>query len=297
MARPQLVGELGLLPLQVGFAVFTLLGLAVLALGSWRAAGWTGATSAQRLMATVLMLTAWPTVMAAIRGQSTLAVAGLLSLSVAGSGVALGLAALKPTLLPVWGIWLVLTRRWRTLLVALGVVLVLALLSLVVVSPQAVLAYPAHLLGVGGPDALGVHPEQMINWRGVAERVGGGPALIVVGTVATLVVVAIAWWRSRSSLVAAAVAFIATPLVVPHANQHEAVLAEVGVLLLIAALSAARARLVIAAVLTHAALWAGPVLQAQSAEASAWLLFAFVLAWLLVAGWLAMAKPQTAEQA
>ena len=54
-----------------------------------------------RLLATILVLTAWPTVLAAIRGQSTLLAAGLLGLSVGlaryQSGLALGLSLLKPT--------------------------------------------------------------------------------------------------------------------------------------------------------------------------------------------------------
>ncbi len=120
---------LGLLSLQVGFAVFTLIGLAVLGWGAWRVAGWDGATAATRGLAVVLVLTAWPTVMGAIRGQATLATAGLLAVSVGGSGVALGLATIKPTLVPVWGAWLVAHARWRQLGVALAVFAGLVLLG------------------------------------------------------------------------------------------------------------------------------------------------------------------------
>ena len=284
-----LVAPLGLLSLQAGFALFTLIGLAVLGWGVWRVSARPGATNASRTLAVVMILTAWPTVMGAVRGQSTLAVVGLLGLSVAGSGAALGLATLKPTLQPLWTAWLLLNRRWRELGLALALLVALILVGLVVVSPQALAAYPAHLLGVAAPDALGVHPQEMINWRGVAERLNAGPPLIVAGTAATLALVVLAWWRGRSRLVAAATAFLATPLVIPHANQHEAILAELGVLLLFVASGGNRARVALAAIATHAALWVGPVLQAESAEASAWLLFLAILAWLIVAVFVARA--------
>jgi hypothetical protein len=87
----------------------------------------------------------------------------------------------------------------------------------------------------------------------------------------------------------AAIAFLATPLVIPHANQHEAILAELGVVLAIAALPSMRTGLVMAAIATHAALWlTGPILQAQSGEASAWLLFVSIAGWLAVVTWLAL---------
>jgi hypothetical protein len=168
-------------------------------------------------------------------------------------------------------------RRWRELAVATLLVAALVALAALVVSPQAVAAYPAHLLGVAAPDAVGVHVDEMINWRGAAERLGTGPWLYVAGTIATVVVVAFAWISSRSPAMAAAAAFIATPLVIPHANQHEAILAEMGVVLAIGAAGSVRNRVAAGAVASHAVLWAGPVLPAQ---ASAWLLFAALLVWL-----------------
>src|SRR5688500_6363825 len=100
-----LVTPLGTLQLNVAFAIFTLAGLAVLAWAAWRLAG----EGAAGVPAPLLRLTAWPTVMGAIRGQSTLLDAGLLGLSVATtrhrSGAALGLSALTPTLGPLWALW------------------------------------------------------------------------------------------------------------------------------------------------------------------------------------------------
>jgi hypothetical protein len=271
-----LLVPLGLLPLQPAFAIFTIASLALLAAVIWRVA--VGGVPA-RAIATVLLLTAWPTVMGAIRGQSTIAMVALLGLSVSGSGLALGLSAVKPTLGPIWAVWLLATRRWRELASAAIVLLALVLLAVLVVSPRAVIDYPAHLLGVAAPDALGVHPEEMVNWRGAAARLGAGPWLFVIGTLATVAVVAGSWAAGAGRQLAAACAFIATPLLLPHANQHEAILAGLGVLLAIGAAGAWRRGLVVGAVATHAVLWAGPAMPAQ---ASAWMLFAAQLAWLVI---------------
>ena len=277
---------LGPLPLEVAFGVFTLLSLALLALAAWRLA-WGG--TATRLVATVLVLTAWPTVMGGIRGQSTLAVAALLGLSVAASlagrqrrmGAYLGLAALKPTLPVVWVIRLLVERRGRALATAAAVVVGLVLLAVLVVSPKAVMDYPAYLLNLAGTDAaVGVHVDEMINWRGVAQRLGAdGTPLVAVAVIATLALVAAAWWWARRSprapALGAAISLVATPLVIPHANQHEAILAALGILVAIAALEELRGQLATAAVGLQGLMWIGPVLTGQG---SGWLLFLALLA-------------------
>ena len=281
-----LVTPLGSLPLSVGFALFTLLGLVVLAAGAWALAAPLGRA---RLLAPILVLTAWPTVMGAVRGQSTLLVAGLLALSVATSryrsGAALGLSALKPTLGPLWAIWLLAGGHWRAVVTALAAVMALVGVSLVVVGPTALADYPVHLLGVAGQDATGVHVAEMVNWRGAGERLDAA-WLTWGGTAVTALILALVWARRPSRALAAAAAFLATPLVIPHANQHEAILAALGILLLVVATwdRPTSSRLAGAAIATHAALWAGPAL---GGEASAWLLFALTLGWLLVAAWLA----------
>lgn len=284
-----LVAPLALLPLHVAFAIFTLLSLAVLGAAAWRLA-WGGTGS--RLVTAVLLLSAWPTVMGAIRGQSTLAVAGLLGFSVAAaargtetrSGLMAGLAALKPTLAPLWLARLAVERRWTSLLMVVGALAALVGGAALVVSPQAILDYPPYLLGLlGETDAVGVHVEEMINWRGAAVRLGmDGPLFLVAGMTLTLALLAAAWWWARSSprctSLGAAAALLATPLLIPHANQHEAILASVGVLLLVAELPELRVRLAAAAIGCQALLWVGPAL---SGEASAWLIFVLQLAWLV----------------
>lgn len=282
-----LVAPLGALPLPVGFAIFTLLGLAALAAGAWLVAAPLGRA---RLLGPLLILAAWPTAMAAVRGQSTLLVAGLLAASVAASrhrsGVALGLSSLKPTLGPLWAAWLLAGGHGRAIGTALAVLVGLIGLGLAVVGPVALAAYPAHLLGVAGQGAVGVHPEEMMNWRGAAARLGIGEWLAWAGTAGTLALVAFTWSRRPSRPVAAAAALIATPLVIPHANQHEAIVAALGVLLLVGATRGVPAGrwLATAAVIVHALLWAGPSL---GGEASAWLLFGMAVAWLLAAAGLA----------
>ncbi len=180
-----------------------------------------------------------------------------------------------------------LDGRWAALLIAVVVGAALVATAAVVVSPQAVLDYPAYLLGTAGdPNALGIHVEQMVNWRGAATRLGlGGSPLAAVGVGLTLLLLVAAWWWARRSdratPLAAAAAFVATPLVIPHANQHEVILATLGVLILVAALPEVRGRLAAAAIGSQAVLWIGPALDPQAA---AWLLFAFLLAWLCLIG-------------
>jgi hypothetical protein len=285
------VAPLGALPLPVGFVVFTAIGLAILAWGAWRAAGESGAAGwdgrAPRLLAAALVLTAWPTVMAVIRGQSTLVVAGLLGLSVGlaryRSGLALGLSALKPTLGPLWALWQLAGGHWRAAGTAVVVVLGFLVMAAVVVSPQAVIDYPGHLVGVVGQDVPGVHPADMVNWRGAAERLGVGTWFIVAGSVATLGLVALVWRRTSSRQLGAAAAFLATPLVIPHANQHEFVLATLGILVAVVATAEMRRRLATIAIGTHAVVWVGVI---PDARAAAWLLFGVQLAWLLIVVWL-----------
>jgi len=289
-----LVAPLGWLSLPVGFAVFTLFSLLVLAWGIWRALGLAGLTaSSHRLLSIVLLLTAWPTVMAVVRGQATLLAVGLLALSVGlaryRTGLAIGLSLVKPTLAPLWFTWQLLGSHWRAAGTAAVVGLAFVLLSVIVVSPQALLDYPGHLLGVAGGDALGVHPVQMVNWRGAAERLDAGSWLAIGGSLATLALVAVIWMRTSSRHLGAAAAFLATPLVLPHANQHEFVLASVGILLAVAAIPDLRRTLGVLAIGLHALLWVGVALEAQTA---AWLLFGVELGWLLVVAWMSGAPGQ-----
>jgi hypothetical protein len=123
----------------------------------------------------------------------------------------------------------------------------------------------------------------MINWRGAAERLGAGASpLVLGGSALTLAAVALSWWWARRSpralALAAATAFVATPLVTPHANQHEAILASLGLLIAIAAVEELRPRLAVGAITMQALLWVGPLL---TNEASAWLLFSLLIASLI----------------
>ena len=197
----------------------------------------------------------------------------------------MGLSMLKPTLAPLWIVWQVAGGHVRAVGTALAVTAAFLALAAVVVSPQALIDYPGHLVGVAGQDGLGVHPAEMVNWRGAAERLGTGSWLAIGGSAVTLAVVALVWLRTSSRHLGAAAAFLATPLVVPHANQHEFVLAALGILLVVAAAPELRRRLGTLAVGLHPVLWVGLVVDAEMA---AWLLFAVELAWLGLVAWLVL---------
>jgi hypothetical protein len=152
-----------------------------------------------------------------------------------------------------------------------------------VVSPQALIDYPGHLVGVASDNAVGVHPEEMVNWRGAAQRLDLGILFVIGGSLVTLALVAVAWVRSQSRHLGAAAAFIATPLVVPHANQHLFVLATIGILLAVVAVPELRRRLATVAIVLHLVAWGGVALDGQ---AGAWLLFALELGWLLLVVWM-----------
>ena len=286
------VGALfGWLPLSAGFVIFVLLGLAALAVAAWKLA-WGGPST--RLLAVLLVLGAWPTAMAAVRGQVSLLVIGAMGLSVAGQGyprgLGLAIADLKPTLAPLWALWLAASGHWRPIITAAGAVLLLTAVTFVVVSPQAVADYPAYVLGVAGPNSVGVHPEEMVNWRGAGVRLGLGTWFLALGTIGTLGAVALSWWRTPRWRLAAASAFIATPLVIPHANQHEAILAIVGVLIAITAVPKLRVPLVTGALVLHAMLWVGPLLDGQASGA---MLFAAELVALAVVVALSLERQPT----
>jgi glycosyl transferase family 87 len=201
-----LVLPLQLLSLAAAFGIFTAVSLLLLGIAAWRLA-WGG--TGTRLVATALVLSAWPTAMGAIRGQSSLGVAALVGLSASAAlrgadgrvGLLAGLAAIKPTLLPLWGIRLIIERRWRAIAGAVAVVTLIVLLALVVVSPKAVADYPSYLLNLAGRDnTFGIHVEQMINWRGAAARLGlADSPLGAVGTLLTLALVTLGWWWARDA--------------------------------------------------------------------------------------------------
>ena len=274
------------LSLPVGFALWTAASLLLLGAAAWRLAwgDWK-----VRALATVLVISAWPTAVAVARGQMGIAAAALMGLSAAllprtVAGIPAGLASLKPTLVPLLWLLLAVRRRWSGLLVTAGTAAVLVALTVLVAGPQAVLAYPGYLMSVSTDPSFHTHPEQMISWGGTASRLGSSGlagALAVLGTAATLALVGLTWLWSRGSAYAAplavAAAFLAAPLVIPYANQDEAILGELAVLVLLAGIPPLRRLLVPVALGFHAVLWAGLLL---GATGGAWLLFGAQLAWL-----------------
>lgn len=292
-----LLAPLGTLPYPVGFATFAFISIA-----AWAAAiaSATRSLGDGRVVAILLALSAWPIVTAVLRGQVTILVGAALLWAISlvdrsprAAGALVGIASVKPTLLPLVLGWLLVQGRWAQLgaaaLTAAGLLAATAL----VIGPEALLAYPGHALGeLGAADAAGIEPAHMVNWRAVATWVGGEPgvALWVVGTLATLGSVAVAWWRSgwRGPLVSAA-ALVATPLVIPHANEHEAVLGIVAWMVLASRPGWRPRWLVPLAVALHAVLWLGLPLWGTGA---AQLAFGALLVSLAAVVALALGQPQ-----
>jgi hypothetical protein len=180
-----------------------------------------------------------------------------------------GLATVKPTLLPLIGLWFLVRRAWRAVGVAVLVGAGLLLLAGFVIGGNAVVEFPAHALRqFQAADAAGIHPGLMINWRAAGAWVGGdgGTAVQWSGTAITLLAVAWVWQRTSADVYfAPAAALVATPLVVPHSNEHEAALAVIAWLLLVIRPVPRPGWVVPLAVGLHVCLWLGLPLWGEGA--------------------------------
>jgi hypothetical protein len=237
-----LVLPLAPLPLGVALAVWITIGVFALATMSWQLIG---GPRSRRVPLILLALSSWPVVTAALHGQVTLLIAALLAGSAAlivhdrplGAGSLIGLATLKPTLVPVLVVWLAFAGRWRSVFTCLLVVVAMLGVTALLVTSQQLFVYPAYAFGeLTDAAAAGIHVEQMVNWRAAGAWFGGGGfglAVTLGGSLVTVLVVATVWVRRHVPLSVAA-GLIATPLLIPHANQHEATLAVVAWLVLLA---------------------------------------------------------------
>ncbi len=221
------------LPQWMAFTVWTGIGIGAFAWEMWQV---TGDGPHGRLALLALALSAWPVIAAALRGQVSLLVAGVIGASAAlvtarpgASGVLLGIATLKPTLTPLYGFAL-FVHRPRVSLIAIGTVAVIVGLTIPFVGIGTWIEYPRYVLGqFNDPDAAGIHVEEMVNWRALGSWIGGTAGLVAaaLGTAITLILTTWLWIRTRiaSPLLSMAAVMAATPLLIPHANQHEALLA------------------------------------------------------------------------
>lgn len=292
-----LLAPLGLLLFAVGYAVFNAASLAGLSAAAVIA---TRGIRTGRVVVVCLAITSWPVLVGLLRGQITLLVAALLSIAVLQerrpvlSGFMIGLATVKPTLVPFLGMWLLARGAWRALLVAALVGIAPLLLAGLVVGFDVVADYPAHALGqLASPDAAGIQPRHMVNWRAAGTWTGGGFGTSVqwAGTLLTVLAVAWVWFRTRADrTVSPAAALIATPLVVPHSNEHEAILAVMAWLILLGSGRPRPGWLVPLAVTLHGCLWLALPLWGEGA---ARLTFAALIVSLAVVVMLARHQPHS----
>ncbi|MFN8516546.1 MAG: glycosyltransferase family 87 protein [Chloroflexia bacterium] len=120
------------------------------------------------------------------------------------AGAALALLALKPQLLLVFGLVLLLQRRWRPLFACAAILAAASAATALVLGPLWPLKYARFLAGIGHwTGDTNEYPQIMYNWRGLAfnllgtadpGRIGLPVALLTVATVGALVW---AWWRLR----------------------------------------------------------------------------------------------------
>lgn len=295
-----LLSPLGLAEYTIGFAVFVALSIA--AYGA--AVAWTvRPRRATGTIVVLLALTAWPLVTAVLRGQATIIVsaavllaAGVVSRRPVAAGALLGLASVKPTLLPLIAAWWIARRSWRALLSALAVAAALLVAVALVLGVEPLAAYPPYAIGqLTGDEVAGIDPSHMVNWRAVAAWIGGpvGVAVAVVGTLGTLGLVVLAVRRAGiGSSHASPAVLAATPLVIPHANEHEAVLGVLAWVILVSRVAPRPRWLAPTGLALHAALWLGLPLWGTGA---AQLSFAALMVTLAVGVLLASAQPQVSS--
>jgi hypothetical protein len=150
------------------------------------------------------------------------------------AGAALALLALKPQLLLVFGLVLLLQRRWRPLFACAAILAAASAATALVLGPLWPLRYAKFLAGIGHWSGdTNEYPQIMFNWRGLVynllgtadpARIGLPVALLSAATIGALVW---AWWRLRAvgrdqaDDILWALAVPAAILVAPHLYIHD----------------------------------------------------------------------------
>jgi hypothetical protein len=168
-----LLAPLGALPILPAFAVMTAIGTAALAIAAYRLAPLASAGQRHRLYPFALL--APPSTIALTQGQTTPEVLLLVATAIGArpfvAGLLLGLTAIRPQTLPLFGI-AALGDRARLAGFATGVA-VIAFLSLVVVGSDGIGRYGRQLLTAGSWSATGEYGVSMaIGWIGPALALG-----------------------------------------------------------------------------------------------------------------------------
>lgn len=217
-----LLAPLGALPIVPAFAVMTAVGTAALAVAAYRLAPL--ADPAQRHRLYPFALLAPPSTIALTQGQTTPIVLLLVASAIGArpfvAGLLLGLTAIRPQTLPLFGI-AAIGDRGRLAGFATGVSLI-AFLSLLVVGPEGALRYASQLLTAGSWAATGEYGvATAIGWIGPALALGL-PLLGLVLAALSLVIGAVLVLRGPLRIEQAAVWSL---LASPHTLLHDGVLA------------------------------------------------------------------------
>ena len=217
-----LLAPLGALPILPAFAVMTAVGTAALAIAAYRLAPL--ADPAQRHRLYPFALLAPPSTIALTQGQTTPVVLLLVASAIGArpfvAGLLLGLTAIRPQTLPLFGI-AAIGDRARLAGFATSVSLI-ALLSLLVVGPDGLVRYASQLLTAGSWAATGEYGvATAIGWIGPALALGL-PLLGLALAALSLVVGAVLVLRGPLRIEQAAVWSL---LASPHTLLHDGVLA------------------------------------------------------------------------
>ena len=217
-----LLAPLGALPILPAFAVMTAVGTAALAIAAYRLAPL--ADPAQRHRLYPFALLAPPSTIALTQGQTTPVVLLLLASAIGArpfvAGLLLGLTAIRPQTLPLFGI-AAIGDRARLAGFATGVSLI-AFLSLLVVGPDGLVRYAGQLVTAGSWAATGEYGvATAIGWIGPALALGL-PLVGLALAALSLVIGAVLVLRGPLRIEQAAVWSL---LASPHTLLHDGVLA------------------------------------------------------------------------
>ena len=217
-----LLAPLGALPIIPAFAVMTAVGTAALAISAYRLAPLTSPAQRHRLYPFALL--APPSTIALTQGQTTPLVLLLVASAIGArpfvAGLLLGLTAIRPQTLPLFGI-AAIGDRDRLAGFASGVGLI-AVLSLLVVGPDGAVRYANQLLTASSWAATGEYGvATAIGWIGPALALGI-PLVGLALAALSLVVGAVLVLRGARRIEQAAVWSL---LASPHTLLHDGVLA------------------------------------------------------------------------
>lgn len=137
----------------------------------------------------------------------------------ARAGIWTGLLAIKPTLAPVFLLWFLVTRQWKTLGYAALTGLTVLLLSFILAGPHAVSDFWDMSLKMATAQYATVNPSRMPNLRAVSDFVGYGD---IVGIILSLLVLSVLLMKGRMPSDAACSALIlATVLLARHIHYQD----------------------------------------------------------------------------